>query len=255
MDELGTWLRGVLDAEAAIAVAASRGDETTWVQSGYPAHLEDGVDVVVYEEGRPSEEQFAHIALHDPRSVLARVEAERQLLDVHDLWPNDPGECATCHDGTPATMGDLSEPEPYPCETLRLLAYGHRYDADGWRDEWAPDGVAPATTVEEPPWRVADSGGVHVPDDGHIYDVTASLWMAPVRQSSHMGVRLVDDAGNPVALSLSAIPGPVAVHRRGLPPGRYHLEVYGGRTPSPYDEGLTARCIDNDPLPGPSPWP
>jgi Family of unknown function (DUF6221) len=37
-------------------------------------------DIVVYDEGRPSEEEFEHIARHDPARVLREVEAKRKIL-------------------------------------------------------------------------------------------------------------------------------------------------------------------------------
>lgn len=91
------------------------------------------------------------------RSGLARVEAERAVVALHsdtyqlqrrvhgehvnsigvtvpNFEPIDVWACRLCSDADDG-------PETWPCPTLRALAYGHRYDAEGFRDEWKPSGV------------------------------------------------------------------------------------------------------------------
>lgn len=87
------------------------------------------------------------------RSVLARVEADKRVIELHQ--PDAPGRfevafgldrgrsCTRCEVPLPpGTAG--AEPETWPCLTLRWLAYGHRYDADGFDPAWAPEGVETA---------------------------------------------------------------------------------------------------------------
>lgn len=66
--------------------------------------------------------------------TLARIEADRQILAVHDVaWNVE--VCTVCHrtdDG-----GDTLEQEPWPCPTVRLLAVRHA-DRPGYREEWRP---------------------------------------------------------------------------------------------------------------------
>jgi len=60
------------------------GDE--WERDPHPlcyAVKDSDGDPVVYDEGAPTGEQASHIALHDPASVLRRVEAEREVLAEH----------------------------------------------------------------------------------------------------------------------------------------------------------------------------
>ena len=41
-------------------------------------------EIVVYDEGRPSDAQVAHMALNDPQDVIARCEAELAILAAYD---------------------------------------------------------------------------------------------------------------------------------------------------------------------------
>jgi hypothetical protein len=81
--DLVTFLRARLDEREAAAKAAG-GD--TWVAEprtpGSYAVACDG-EPVVYDEGAPTEEQAAHIALNDPVFVLADVAAKRRILSRH----------------------------------------------------------------------------------------------------------------------------------------------------------------------------
>lgn len=106
MDEMVTWLRGVLDAT-----------ERNCHETGNVARTMHS----------------AELAEGAIRAVLARIEAERAILDmeldpyvVSDIDGQDPGSAREGHD---AAWRDA----------VRWLAYGHRFDALGWRDEWRPD--------------------------------------------------------------------------------------------------------------------
>lgn len=74
-----------------------------------------------------------HIAHHDPRAVLARVEAERAMVQrLHDQLEWLP----TAGSGLVGALGD-QEASVYR-ELLRWHAYGHRFDIPGYDPTWAP---------------------------------------------------------------------------------------------------------------------
>ena len=81
-------------------------------------------------------ELAAHIAEHDPASVLAEVEAKRQQLDEHrpatpKALPHRTRGCLTC---TTAQAWDDPANEAN-CRTLRLLAAPYSGHPD-YRQEW-----------------------------------------------------------------------------------------------------------------------
>lgn len=144
------WLRDALNTLAVIA-----DDPDEWVVD------DDHESIVIpggdddWSEAR-SILRAEHIARHDPRSVLARVEAERAIVELHWSFPlsrqvlgtqfaehkreNDPdshgcGHCTT--DDGPLVS--------WPCPTLRWLAYGHRFDIDGYDQRWALEPAGTAT--------------------------------------------------------------------------------------------------------------
>jgi len=74
--------------------------------------------------------------IYDPARVLARCEADRQIVEEHaprvirwrdsiDIYDD---ECQTCHG---------SEPGVYPCDTLRLLAL-FCADHPDYQEAWKP---------------------------------------------------------------------------------------------------------------------
>lgn len=139
MDELVTWLRGVLDAIEGAAQAACEGNRTTlgaqWShrgREGDTAMVRDGDGlVVVYDEGEPDDAQATHIALHDPRAALARVEAERAIVEEYERYRDQL---------TADTRVALNA-------VIWMLAHGHRHDADGWDPAWTPEGVPGGATA------------------------------------------------------------------------------------------------------------
>lgn len=114
MDDLVQWLRAQLDEDERIARACPGNGE--W----------SAEDIAVYGPDL-SVEVRAHMAEHDPRRVLAEVDAKRRIIDLHK-GVND--YCAEC---------DLVRSNyPYhPCTTLRLLALPYA-DRPGYREEWRP---------------------------------------------------------------------------------------------------------------------
>jgi hypothetical protein len=120
MDEALAFLGPRLDEHEAVARAAMHGGDGRWTQGGHdePGRIEDDRGVVTYDEGSPSEEQAAHIALNDPALVLREIEAKRRVLARHVLSPpsGDPelpwDNIADCqYDG-----------EPWPCPDILDLA-------------------------------------------------------------------------------------------------------------------------------------
>jgi hypothetical protein len=98
-----------------------------------------GEEIVVYDEGRPSDVQFDHIAANDPQDTIARCEAELAILDDHaPLSGYDPHGpvCVICCE--PGGFGCEDAVVRHPCRTVRLLASGYRH-RKGYRPEWAPD--------------------------------------------------------------------------------------------------------------------
>jgi len=136
--DLAGFLRARLDDDAEKAHAAICDGAARWhteldrVVDGYAVADEHG-QPVAYNEGSPSIGQAAHIAEHDPRRVLAEVDAKQRIMKRHfprraPNWdyPGHIGyECAQC-----ATE--------HPCQTLRLLALPFAAHPD-YRPEWAPD--------------------------------------------------------------------------------------------------------------------
>jgi Family of unknown function (DUF6221) len=81
-----------------------------------------------------------HIALHDPRSVLARVEADRRILVRHARFPggrdlNGKPACPTCA----TTFGLVL----WPCPTFEAVLSAYRY-MPGFRAEWTTSDQKPA---------------------------------------------------------------------------------------------------------------
>lgn len=123
-----------------------------WGHSGPDLKSGSG-EVVVSSTGYDADQVIVsradaiHIVRHDPRSVLARVEAERALVVAHSQtgpgsldgppWGRGP-VCLACAE-TIEDGGDRAG--EFPCRTLRLLAYGHRHDHPGYDPAWAPEGV------------------------------------------------------------------------------------------------------------------
>ncbi|EGX60106.1 hypothetical protein SZN_09296 [Streptomyces zinciresistens K42] len=115
-----TFLETILTAEA----ERQRHPFTQW-------HTKDceAVPDVLYPDREPG-------ACGVPEQVLAEIEGRRALLDEHQDV-ND-GACGTCVDGQwgyPTHGG--SNPQPYPCRTLRLLALPHAA-REGYQEEWRP---------------------------------------------------------------------------------------------------------------------
>lgn len=142
MDELVTWLRGVLDDLEKLALKARRATNSdAWVDTGSmllarTGHdAETGLDEYMRDIAEASDYQYDEVltltARHDPRSVLARVEAERAIVNLAAYSvaaAAEPG--AEDYEIATADQWEL---------VLRHLAHGHRHDGPGYRDEWTPE--------------------------------------------------------------------------------------------------------------------
>jgi Family of unknown function (DUF6221) len=133
-DDIVEWLRGV---HAHVEDVARHATQGRWKLGGLD---EEEIGDALFLGMNDSR----HVELHDPASVLARIEAERAILDGHAQvageWryrgrpaanPDDPRGCQICHehDGIIISAG--------VCHTVKLLAWGWRY-RHGYRKEWAP---------------------------------------------------------------------------------------------------------------------
>lgn len=91
-----------------------------------------------------------HIAQHDPARVLRDIDASRQLMDLHQPWPDHGEASGPDFECTPTTCSlsphllvcttcreEHGLPEPWPCKTARLLVLPF-VDHPHYRDEWRP---------------------------------------------------------------------------------------------------------------------
>lgn len=150
-DEAVKWLRGQVTARLETAKAACHGGDGNWWRRLRDLYIDGGpvpagalfegtpevdapehdifiAEVVVYDEGRPSDEQFAHIALNDPQDVIARCEAELAILD----------EFTSRHRDVDLMLGPTIARQR-EWEGLRLavhlLASGYKH-RDGYAEHW-----------------------------------------------------------------------------------------------------------------------
>lgn len=138
------WLRAQVEADAAVARLAVR-EGGTWTQDDplrYCGAISSLGGPVTYDEGCPDEHQAAHIALHDPRDVLADCEAKLAILDLCEAMLPVGDECKDEHyqDGRDddeimrdEAVAELAE------DILSLMADGYKH-RDGWADHWACPG-------------------------------------------------------------------------------------------------------------------
>jgi hypothetical protein len=76
---------------------------------------------------RPADDIAVDTWVLVPRRVLAECEAKRRIVEMH--WDTDPS-CARC-----ANPDDEMTNEPWPCQTLRLLALPYA-DHPDFQPEW-----------------------------------------------------------------------------------------------------------------------
>jgi hypothetical protein len=141
------WLRAQVEADKA-AASALIGDGCTGIweidhyravrDSGSPARPFDGVvhdratwRTVDAARARHADAQARHVAVHDPRDVIADCEAKLAALDLcervirEDAGKHD--DCGAADSWTGFAVARL---------TVQLLASGYRH-RDGWQESWA----------------------------------------------------------------------------------------------------------------------
>jgi len=131
------WMQGTQDSDHGVAAVWQTSGLDNWDRCSEHAgvlNLCDDAVVAVCDDfhGMTPVTNGAHIARQDPHRTLREVEFKRQLLAEHSIT-ND-SVCSTCVTGKwgyPVHGG--SDPQPYPCRTLRLLA---QRDAD--HDDFDP---------------------------------------------------------------------------------------------------------------------
>jgi hypothetical protein len=96
--DLATWLTSIWDEEEA------REREQTYIE------FTSAFEQVNYK-GNPL--------------TLARIAADRKILELHGGGVSYPDECGLCN-------------EPLPCETVRLLASPYK-GREGWQEAWGHD--------------------------------------------------------------------------------------------------------------------
>lgn len=127
-----TWLHGVLDETEQRAKALPQASWELYLGDLHYVNSEGAPVATCGDTHAP--DAALHIAAHDPRSVLARVEAERAILNAAVL-------AREIAQGDRDLMNDADQWE----SALGWLAYGHRHDMEGYDPAWAPVGV----TVDE----------------------------------------------------------------------------------------------------------
>lgn len=143
VDDLAAWLTQIWDGLEAFARKAG-GDVWTLDGGIYRKHPTHEVVDWVYDDADE------HIAANDPASVLARIAADRQILELH-TGAHDCQEIrtGTYSDDWPEFIpwgtagGQWRHPgaeyfeEGEPCPTVRLLALPHA-DRPGYQGAWRP---------------------------------------------------------------------------------------------------------------------
>ena len=140
--DLVEWLTKVWDEEERAAKACFSINVLADMLNGIqpPRWVRDGARIYddrargngqpIVRVGHSWAREIDHIVTHDPASVLARIAADRAILDLHaQAWDTSKDEraepydhCATCWGG-------------WPCPTLRLLASPYK-GREGWQENW-----------------------------------------------------------------------------------------------------------------------
>lgn len=133
MSDLVEFLRARTDEDEASArqVASDYGDQ--WTSEG-DDRVRGSLEYVDVLDGPGSPTEY--IARHDPKRVLAEVEAKRRIISMHaeSDFPHNPDDGPGDYSWTARCDGCY---ETAPCTTLRLLASVYA-DHPDYRPEWAP---------------------------------------------------------------------------------------------------------------------
>lgn len=172
MDDLAAWLTQIWNEDEALARAAQHPDgeyTLNWrpggkrrvrFDNGGQEHLTsvfagDWDRIWVLRDGAAGGSLAPHIARHDPATVLARIDADRQILALHKptqvqvlrtvvdgQWIKETASgcqyCAElCHSRSGLGCADDGLDAPWPCETIRILASPHS-SRPGYLEKWRP---------------------------------------------------------------------------------------------------------------------
>lgn len=128
--ELAAFWRARLDEDEAVAKAAQ--SPSPWKAATHEADTWIVVDAtgepLIYDEGTPSLEEAAHIALHDPARALRAVKADRDLIAAYQQA---------------AAASPASGWESDYTQTLELavrIRVAEWSDHPDYREKWAPVG-------------------------------------------------------------------------------------------------------------------
>jgi hypothetical protein len=123
--DLAAWLTAIWDEEEAdtrnLTVAGIESGWETWLESGQSVGDKTGY-VVAYEVRMGAARR--HIVRNDPASVLARIAADRKILELHTGFHECPSEEDNC--------GWITDDR---CATVRLLASPYK-GREGWQEAW-----------------------------------------------------------------------------------------------------------------------
>lgn len=164
-----TWLRQQVEARRALAAEACPNTDGHWWRREWEVYADGGREpvgalyagepvldsdgevsggdyIVVYDEGAPSQAQFGHIALNDPRDTIARCDAELAVLDEYTgALARRAAEAAdyaewiagTAPEDTPRFPGPHPATIPGLERAVRHLATAYRHHP-GYQEQWGP---------------------------------------------------------------------------------------------------------------------
>lgn len=140
VDDLVAWLRAQLDERERVARAAANSLRCGCHPGSHPgawtandARVTTELHDVAGGEGWPAsigDDVAQHIALNDPASVLADVEAKRRILDEYEMWAEDDDDDYEHAQAAATSAAAL-------LVVIKLLALRHA-GSPGYRDEWRP---------------------------------------------------------------------------------------------------------------------
>jgi hypothetical protein len=141
--DLADWLTQIWDEEEA---AMKRVGERIWFvcDDGHfeePTRDDDPWDgtgeYVRWDDGdyRLPNHHNTWLEAFNPASVLARIAADRKILELHGVAWN--GEvCTVCHHLVGREL--QVDNDAWPCQTVRLLASPYK-GREGWQEEWGDE--------------------------------------------------------------------------------------------------------------------
>ena len=142
--DLAAWLTAIWDEEEAAVLAVPDAYRTWEIRNDWVSGI--GLDIgTTQAPGYIEPEHARFIAANDPASVLARIAADRKILELHKIdvrkidhppfdeltgerWPD-------AYDVICRVCGWAAEDPSSACETVRLLASPYK-GREGWQEGW-----------------------------------------------------------------------------------------------------------------------